>query len=102
MTAMMPLGSFGRRMEFAKWRALYVDCLIVDGAPFWWAPADFTEDEARRTIDLARRVVNTRVISVDEVEALIRHMAPVAGATWGEVNRAQGRYLREVVDRSLR
>lgn len=101
-TATVPLGMFGRRMEFAKWRAIYVDCLVVDGGPLWWSPADFSEDEARKSVEMARRVVNTRVVSVEEVEALIRHVGPVAGATWGEINRAQGQYLREVVDRGLR
>lgn len=96
-----PVGVFGRRMEIAKWRALYVDCVVVNGAPSWWSPLDFNEDEARRTVELARRLVSARVISVDDVQILIRHMAPVAGASWGEVHRAQGRYLREVVDRGL-
>jgi hypothetical protein len=97
-----PTGEFGRRMEIAKWRGLYVDCLLVDAAPSWWSPSGLSEVDAQRAVGRARRLVGARVVSVDEVQILIRHMAPVAGATWGEVNRAQGRYLREIVDRGFR
>ena len=77
-----PTGVFGRRMEIARWRALYVDCIEVDGAAVWWSPAAFDAEEARRTVELARRLVGARVVTVDEVRILMKHMTPVAGATW--------------------
>lgn len=96
------LGVVGQSIEAAKWRALYVECLIDGDEVTWWAPEAFGEGEALAMVETARRVVRRRVVTPEEVRILIRHVAPVAGATWNEVNAAQARYLREVVDRGLR
>lgn len=96
------LGVVGRGVEAVKWRALYVDCLATDAGPLWWTPERMRAADALAMLETARRVVRRRVVSAEEVHILIRHMAPVVGAPWDDVNRAQARYLREVVDQGLR
>ena len=102
VTLLIPLGVVGKGVEGLKWRALYVDCLAGPSGTVWWNPERFGRDAADMMLESARRVVRRRVVSPEEVRILIRHMSPLAGAAWDEVNAAQGRYLREVVDRGLR
>lgn len=102
ITLATSLGVVGRGLDLTRWRVLYVDCVSHGGRPTWWSPEQVSGDIAGSLLETARRLVLRRVITSDEVRILIRHMPPVAGAPWSEVNAAQGRYLREVVDSGLR
>lgn len=102
MLLALATGAVGQGMDHAKWRALYVDCLESRTGITWWRPELFDANVAGALIQTAQRVVSRRVIRGDEVRILIKHVAPVAGGSWDELNQAQARYIREVVDLGLR